>query len=171
MNTTNKNITLKGNKMTVVGRELHVGDALPKYKHTGVDMADVDNSRFAGKVLVVASVPSIDTPVCAIEAKRFNQEVAALGNDVAVLVVSVDLPMAQKRYCAAEGVDKLTTASDYKYRAFGEDFGVYMQENGLLARAVFVVDKAGKIQHVEYVPEIAQEPDYSAALTKAKALV
>ncbi|MCB0346047.1 MAG: thiol peroxidase [Bdellovibrionales bacterium] len=168
MNTSNQNIHFKGEKTTVAGRELSVGDKLPAFKLTANDLSDLDSSTFAGKKLIVCSVPSLDTPVCANETKRFNSEAASLGKDVAVLVVSMDLPFAQKRWCGAEGADQVTTASDYKYRSFGEDFGVVWQGPQLLARAVFVADPSGTLKHVEYVGDISQEPDYDAALAALK---
>lgn len=168
MNTSNQNISFKGEKTAVAGRELSVGDKLPSFKLTANDLSDLESSDFAGKKLIVCSVPSLDTPVCSTETKRFNEEISKLGDDFALLVVSMDLPFAQKRWCGAEGVDKVTTASDYKYRSFGEDFGVVWQGPQLLARAVFVADQSGEIKHVEYVSDIAQEPDYDAAVKAAK---
>jgi len=124
----------------------------------------VTNAAFAGKVVVLMSIPSIDTPVCAIETKRFNQEAASLSGDVVIVGVSRDLPFALKRWCGAEGVSRVVALSDYKYRSFGKEFGVELPDLGLLARAVFVLDKAGKVAHVDYVTEVAEEPDYAAAL-------
>lgn len=170
MNTSNKNITFKGNPIKVFGRELAIGDTLPDFKLTAQDMSDLTKANFAGKVLIVSSVPSLDTPVCAVQTKKFNEEVDKLGPNVAVLTVSMDLPMAQKRFCGAENVSNVTTGSDFKYRSFGEDFGTYLPDLGLLARAVFIADRSGTIQHVEYVNEIAQEPDYEPALAKAREL-
>jgi thiol peroxidase len=163
MNTTNKNITFKGGKLTVTGRELKVGDTLPSFKLVGNDMKDITNEDFKGKKLILVVVPSLDTPVCQIEVKKFNEE-ASKRKDIAVLAVSLDLPFAQKRWCGSEGVSNVTSASDYKYRSFGESFGTYIVELGLLARAIFSVNEKGVITHVEYVPEIAQEPEYDAAL-------
>lgn len=157
----------KGNPLTLLGRELKAGDTLPKFKVTGLDMNDVDNSTFAGSNLIISSVPSIDTPVCAVETKRFNQEASSLPS-TKILTVSMDLPFAQKRWCGAEGVNDLTMGSDYKFRSFGEDFGTYIQELGLLSRAVFVADKTGTIRYVEYVPEMTEEPNYDRVLEAAR---
>lgn len=170
VNTSNKNITFKGGKLTVRGRELKVGDALPNFKLTGVDMKDILPAQFAGKVLVLSIVPSLDTPVCAVQTKRFNQEIAGFGDRAAVLTVSRDLPFAQKRWCGAEGVQNVTTGSDYKYREFGEATGTEIEELGLLARAVVVADAKGIVRHVEYVPEISSEPDYGSALEVARSI-
>jgi thiol peroxidase len=166
---TNENITFQGNKLNVIGEPVKIGELLPKFQLTGVDMKDVSNETFQGKVLVIAAIPSVDTPVCAIETKRFNEEASKLSSDVVVLAVSMDLPFAQKRWCAAEGVERVVTASDYKYRTFGEGFGVLIKEMGLHARAIFVADRSGRVKHVEYVSDITQEPDYSAVLAAIKA--
>lgn len=164
----NEKITMKGEVLKVEGRCLEEGMRLPEFKLTAADMSDATNASFEGKVLVLVTIPSIDTPVCAIETKRFNQEASQLSSDVVVAAVSRDLPFALKRWCAAEGVDRVTAYSDYKYRTFGKSFGVDLTDLGLLARAVFVADKTGTVVHVEYVTEIAEEPDYSAVLAAVK---
>jgi thiol peroxidase len=164
----NEKITMKGGALKVEGRCIEEGMPLPSFTLTGADMADVNNASFAGKVTVFLSIPSIDTPVCAIETRRFNQEAASLSKDVVVAAVSRDLPFALKRWCAAEGVERVTALSDYKYRSFGKAFGVDLVDLGLLARAVFVADKNGKVVHVDYVTEVADEPDYAAALAAIK---
>jgi thiol peroxidase len=164
----NEKITMKGNPLKVEGHCVEEGVPAPSFKLTAPDMSDVTNTTFAGKVLVLVAIPSIDTPVCAIETKRFNQEAASLSKDVVIASVSRDLPFALKRWCAAEGVDRVVTLSDYKYRSFGKEFGVDLPDLGLLARALFVVDKAGKVVHVDYVTEVAEEPDYEAALAAIK---
>lgn len=164
----NETITMKGSPLKVEGRCVEEGMQVPTYTLTGVDMADVSNATLAGKVVVYVSIPSIDTPVCAVETKRFNKEAVDMHKDVVVAVVSRDLPFASKRWCAAEGVDRVMMLSDYKYRTFGKAFGVELPDLGLLARAVFVADRAGKIVHVDYVTEVAEEPDYAAALGAVK---
>ena len=156
----NENITMKGNALKVEGRCIEEGAVLPSFKLTGTDMGDVTNATFAGKVLVLISIPSIDTPVCATETKRFNKEATSLSQDVAVVAVSRDLPFAFKRWY----VSRIVTLSDYKYRLFGKEFGVELPDLGILARAVFVADRSGNVVHVEYVTEVAQEPDYEAVL-------
>ena len=167
----NDRITMKGNPLKVEGRCLEEGATLPLFKLTGTDMADVTNTAFAGKVVVVMSIPSIDTPVCAAETKRFNQEAASLSGDVVILGVSRDLPFALKRWCGAEGVSRVIPLSDFKYRSFGKEFGVELPDLGLLARAVFVADKSGKVVHVDYVSEVAEEPDYAAALKAVRSCI
>jgi thiol peroxidase len=162
-------ITFKGNPMTLVGPEIKVGDGAPSFVLSANDLSDLNSEAYAGNVLVISVVPSVDTPVCATQTRTFNQRATDLADDVVVLTVSMDLPFAQKRFCAAEGLDRVVTASTFKYRMFGPDYGVVIKELGLLARAVFVVDRQGKVRHAEYVPEVTDEPNYDAALTAAKA--
>jgi thiol peroxidase len=164
----NEKITMKGNPLKVEGRCLEEGMQLPQFTLTGGDLADVSNDKFKGKVLVLVSIPSIDTPVCAIETKRFNQEASALSDDVVIAAVSRDLPFAYKRWCAAEGVSRVVGLSDFKHHSFGKAFGVELPDLGILARAVFIADKSGKVVHVDYVSEVAEEPDYAAALAAIK---
>ncbi len=162
-------VTLKGNPKTLLGDELKAGDAAPAFTLKGNDMSDKTLADFAGKVKVLVTVPSLDTPVCDTETRRFNEAAGSLGEDVVVLVVSVDLPMAQKRWCGAAGVENVTTLSDYYDHAFGVAYGVRIKELGLLARAVWVVGKDDKITYAQLVGEVTEEPDYDAALTAAKA--
>lgn len=164
-------VTMKGNPLTLLGEEIKVGDKAPDFTALDNGLAPVEPSSFRGKVLIVCSVPSLDTPVCDIEARRFNEEASKLGPDVAVLVVSMDLPFAQKRWCAAAGVSEVQTLSDHRDASFGAAYGVLIKELRLLARAVFVIDKEGVVQHVELVKEIADEPDYEAALAAAGKLI
>jgi len=170
MNKSNANLTFKGNKLAVSGPALREGAPLPTFRLTGNDLSDITSDQFRGKVLVLSVVPSLDTPVCALQTKRFNQEVERL-KGVAVLTVSMDLPFAQKRWCGAENATHVITASDYKYRSFGETFGVLLKDLGLLGRAVFVADKQGTVAYVEYVQELSTEPDYAAVLAKVKEIV
>ncbi len=166
----NEKITFKGAPIPVSGREVHEGDSAPDFRLTGMDLNDVDLNSFKGKTVVIAAVPSLDTGVCDTEIKRFNTEMEKLSKDVLVLTVSRDLPFAQKRWCGTEGVNNVTVASDYKYRVFGKAFGCELETLGLLTRAVFVVDKQGKVRYVEYVSEVTQEPDYNAVLNKVREL-
>ena len=162
-------ITFQGGPLTLVGAELKVGDALPAFHLTANNLSEVTNATYAGKALVLSVVPSIDTGVCQAQTRKFNQEAANLSSDVVILTVSMDLPFALGRFCGAEGIDAVITASDYKDHSFGPAFGVRIKELGLLARAVFVADKSGKIIHAEYVKEVTTEPDYAAALAAVKA--
>lgn len=164
-------VTMRGNPVTLVGDELKVGDAAPDFTVVANDLSPVQLSSFKGKVCIISVVPSLDTPVCDIQTRRFNQEAAALGDNVAILTISVDLPFAQARWCGAAGVSAVKTLSDYKDLSFGTAFGLVIKEFRLLARAIFVVDQDGEIRYIELVKEIATEPDYQAALDAAKKLV
>jgi thiol peroxidase len=157
-------VTMHGNPLTLVGDEVKVGDKAPDFVLLDTGLAPKSLSAYAGKAVVIVSVPSLDTPVCDLETRRFNQEAAGLGDRVAVLAVSMDLPFAQKRWCGAAGVSNVTTLSDHRDASFGLGYGLLIKELRLLARAVIVVDPAGKIRYVELVKEIASEPDYAAAL-------
>lgn len=164
-------VTMKGNPITLVGNEVKVGQKAPDVELVGNDLAPVKLSSFEGKVRIITSVPSLDTPVCDMETRRFNEEAGRMGDDVAVLVVSMDLPFAQKRWCGAAGVKNVLTLSDYREAAFGKSYGVLIKDLRLLARAVFVVDKQGIVRYVELVKEVASEPNYEAALKAAKGLL
>jgi thiol peroxidase len=161
---------LKGNPVNLAGKALKPGDAAPDFKLQNTALEDVTLANSAGKTRIIATVPSLDTPVCHEETKRFNQEAGKLPN-VEVLVVSMDLPFGQKRWCGSEGVDKVKTLSAHRCGKFGEEYGVLISGGPLdrcLARAIFVVDPQGKLKHVEYVGEIAEHPNYAAALAAAK---
>jgi len=162
-------VTLRGNPLTLVGPELKVGDKAPDFTVIGNDMKPVTLADTAGKVRIIASVPSLDTPVCDMETRRFNEENAKLPG-VEILAISMDLPMAQKRWCGATGVDKVRLLSDYRDRNFGPAFGVLIQEIKLDARAIFVLDKDNTIHYVEYVKEVGDHPNYDAALAAARSL-
>jgi thiol peroxidase len=164
-------VTMRGNPLTLLGKELKVGDAAPDIEVLNNDLAPVKLSSFKGSVCIVSTVPSLDTPTCDMETRRFNQVAGNLGPDVNILTVSTDLPFAQKRWCGAAGVDKVTTLSDHRAAAFGEAYGVLIKELRLLARAVFVVDKEGIIRYIQLVKEIAEEPDYDAVISAVKELV
>jgi thiol peroxidase len=162
-------VTMQGNPLTLIGPALAIGSTLPDFVLTANDMSDLSGAGYKDKVLVLSVLPSLDTGVCALQTRTFNQKASQLSEDVVVLTVSMDLPFAQKRFCGAEGIDRVITASDYKHRSFGPSFGVLIKELGLLSRAVFVVDRGGTIRHVEYVSEISQEPSYDAALQAVEA--
>ncbi|MDQ7832623.1 MAG: thiol peroxidase [Desulfovibrionaceae bacterium] len=162
-------VTFQGNPLTLVGQDVAVGAKAPDFTVLTNELAPVGLKDFTEKVLVLVAVPSVDTPVCDLETRRFNAEATGLGPDVRVLVVSMDLPFAQKRWCAAAGVDRVTTLSDHALASFGEAYGVLIKELRLLARAVFVLDASRTVTFVQVVPEIASEPDYAAVLAAAKA--
>jgi len=161
-------VTLKGNPVTLLGPEIKVGQPAPDVQLVANDLSDVQLSSFKGKVCVVIAVPSLDTPVCDTETRRFNEEAANLGADVVVVAVSTDLPFAQARWCGAAGVENVQTLSDHRDAAFGTSYGVLIKGLRLLARAVFVMDKQGVIRYTELVKEVATEPDYEAALAAVK---
>jgi thiol peroxidase len=163
-------ITFKGNPLTLLGNELKVGDAAPDCELLGNDLSPVKLSAYRGKVCILSAVPSLDTPVCDMETRRFNQEAGGLGDDVAILTISMDLPFAQARWCGAAGVDKVVTLSDHRDAAFGETYGVLIKELRLLARAIFVVGREGVIQYIQLVKEMTEEPDYEPVLAAAKKL-
>jgi thiol peroxidase len=164
-------VTLKGNPVDLHGPALRAGDRAPVVELTDNGLAPVKVGGAADAVRIFATVPSLDTPVCDLETRRFNEEAGRM-KGVQVDTISVDLPMAQKRWCGAAGVTAVRTLSDHRATAFGEAYGVAIAGGPLarfLARAVFVVDKAGVLRHVEYVPEITQQPNFEAALAAAKA--
>jgi thioredoxin-dependent peroxiredoxin len=164
-------VTMRGNPLTLLGKELQQGDAAPDVELLDNDLSPVRLSSFQGKVCVVSSVPSLDTPVCDMETRRFNEEAGGLGEDVVIVTVSMDLPFAQKRWCGAAGVDRVVTLSDHREGSFGMEYGVLIKELRLLARCVFVLDRGGVVQYIQTVKEIAEEPDYKAVLDAVKALV
>lgn len=157
-------ITMKGKPLTLVGQEVHVGEPAPDFEVVANDLSPFKLSSIQGKVAIISSVPSLDTPTCNIETRWFNEEAAKLGPDVAILTISMDLPFAQKRWCGAAGVERVKTYSDHRDAAFGLAYGVLIKELRLLARAVFVVDKAGVIRYIQLVKEVANEPNYDEVL-------
>lgn len=163
-------VTRKGNPITLLGPELKVGEAAPDFEVIDNNLIAVRFSSFRGKICLIASVPSLDTPVCDIETRRFNTEAGRLSPDIQIMTISMDLPFAQKRWCGAAGVDKVITLSDHKDASFGMAYGVLIKELRLLARAVFVVDRQGIIRHIQIVKEQTEEPDYEKVLGIVKEL-
>lgn len=157
-------VTLQARPLTLVGNEVRVGEAAPDFAVLDAELNAVRLSEFRGKTVVISAVPSLDTPVCDAQTRRFNQEAAALGDDVVILTISMDLPFAQDRWCAAAGINAVRTLSDHRDAAFGKAYGVLIKELRLLARAVFVVDPEGVLRYARIVPEMTDEPDYQAAL-------
>ncbi len=164
-------ITFKGNPMTLLGPELKVGDKAPDFAAVDTTLTPVTLASHAGKIQVISAVPSLDTPVCDTETRRFNQEAASLPDSVVVLTVSLDLPFAQKRWCGAAGIDRVTTVSDYRERSFGQNYGVLIKELLLLSRCIFVIDADGVIRYIQQVPEVTSEPDYAAVMAAVKTLL
>lgn len=161
-------VTFKGNPMTMLGTEVKVGEKAPNFTVLANDLSPVTLDSYKGAVKLISVVPSIDTGVCDAQTRRFNEEASKLGN-VKVLTISNDLPFAQKRWCAASGLENVVTLSDHRDLSFGEAYGVVMKELRLLARAVFVVDSEDKVTYVEYVSEGTSHPNYEAAIAAAKA--
>jgi len=163
-------ITFKGRPVTLVGPRIEPGDRAPDFRVVDTALTPVTLADFRGKVKIISAVPSLDTPVCDAETRRFNREAAAMPGEVAILTVSLDLPFAQKRWCAAAGIDRVKVLSDYQERSFGLAYGVLIKELKLLSRSVFVVDASDTVRYVQHVKEVAQEPDYEAVLAAARAL-
>ena len=165
-----KTILFKGNPVTVTDKGLKVGDKFPGFKAVNKDLADFSLEDVKGKVVALNAFPSIDTGICALQTVRFNKEVANY-NDLAVVTISKDLPFALGRFCGDNGVENAITVSDYKYRDFENNAGGLIEELGLLARAVYVLDKDGVIKYIEVCEEVADEPKYDKALEVIKTLV
>lgn len=163
-------ITFKGNPMTLLGPELKVGDKAPDFRVVDNGLAPVTLADLSG-ITIVSCVPSLDTPVCDTETRRFNQEAAALPDRVTTLTISLDLPFAQKRWCGAAGIDRIKVLSDYQDRSFAQAYGVLIKELKLLSRSIFVIDDKNTIRYIQHVPEVTQEPDYAAVIQAAKALL
>jgi thiol peroxidase len=164
-------VTFKGGPLTLIGSELRAGDKAPDFRLIDTGLKPVTLADSKGKTRLVSVVPSIDTPVCDLQTKRFNQEASKLPANVAVLTVSMDLPFAQGRWCGLAGADKVQMLSDYREHAFGQAYGVLIKELKLLSRAVFVIGPDDRVQYVEYVKEITQHPDYEKVLGFFKARV
>lgn len=170
MKETTGKITFKGNPLTLVGEEIKIGAKAPDFVALGAGLEPKKLSDYDGKVRVIAVYPSIDTGVCQAQNRRFNAEASNLG-DAVILSVSCDLPFAQGRFCAAEGLDKVITLSDHKDVDFGTKYGFLIKELRLLARGTVIVDQQGIVRYVEYVPEVTTEPDYEAAIKVVKELL
>jgi thiol peroxidase len=167
----NAAVTMHGNPLTLVGKELKIGDPAPDVTLLDNGLKAVSLSSYRGKVCVISSVPSLDTPVCDMETRRFNEAAAKLGNDVVIVTVSMDLPFAQKRWCGAAGVERVITLSDHRDASFGIAFGVLIKELRLLARSIFVLDRSGTIRYIQNVKEISQEPDYDGVFKAVQKIV
>lgn len=164
-------VTFQGNPLTLVGDELRVGTPAPDALLVNNDLQPMQLSSYRGRVCVVSTVPSLDTPVCDTQTRRFNEEAGKLGTGTTILTVSRDLPFAQKRWCGAAGVERVVTLSDYRDGSFGRAWGLSIEELALLARCVVVLDREGVVRYVQLVREIASEPDYAAVLKAVKEIV
>ena len=164
-------VTVGGHPVTLVGQEVKERDVAPDFTVLDNDMQEIRFSSYRGKVCVICSVGSLDTATCDVETRRFNTEAGKLAEDVIILTVSMDLPFAQKRWCGTAGIDKVVTLSDHRDADFGNAYGMLVKESRLLARAVFVVDREGIVRYVQLVKEVADEPDYDAAIAAVEKLV
>ena len=163
-------VTFKGSPARMDGQMPQEGAQAPDFSLVANDMSTISLKDSQGKVRIVSVVPSIDTGVCSMETARFNREMDNLPDNVVGYTVSVDTPFAQKRWCGVEGVEKMKLLSDFKGQKFAHDYGVYLNDLGIMARCVFIIDKDGKIAYTQLVPEVSQEPDYNAVIEKARAL-
>jgi thiol peroxidase len=167
-------VTFKGNPLTLMGTEVHVGAPAPDFDIVAFENGGMNHIRKAdllGKPAFISVVPSLDTPVCQVQTKTFNQKLAAMGDAITALTVSLDLPFAMNRFCGAEQITSMRSGSDYMDRSFGEHWGVLIDELKILARAVFVLDAQGVVRYAQVVKEVASEPDYDAALAALQKLV
>ena len=166
-------VTFKGNPLTLAGKEVKVGDRAPDFKlHYFSDgMKEITLADLKGKPAVLSVVPSLDTPVCATQTKKFNLALGQLGDRIHALTVSLDLPFAMNRFCGAENIKNIRPASDYQDRSFGRNWGMLIEELKILARGVFVLDAQGKVVYAQTVKEVAEEPNYEAALAALKGLL
>ena len=159
-----RKVTMHGQPLTLVGKAIEIGEEAPVFYGLGKHLEPVSLEEFHGKTVVISVFPSIDTPVCSAQMHRFNKIASESDEEVVILAISCDLPFALYRYCAAEGIERVVTLSDHKDLDFGLKYGFLIEELRLLSRGIVIIDKAGKIKYVEYVPEITQEPDYEQAL-------
>jgi len=161
-------VTFKGNPLTLTGSEIKVGDKAPDFTVLNGELKETGLKDFAGKVKVISVTPSLDTPVCDLQARMFNSEAAKLPADVVVLNISMDLPFAISRFCTSAGIDKVKALSDHRDASFGNGYGVLIRELRLLARSIFIIDKDDVIRYIEIVPELSNEADYERALEELK---
>jgi len=161
--------TMRGKPLTLIGPELKAGDKAPDFEAITEGLQPVNLEKTGTGVRIFSVIPSLDTPVCDAQTKRFNEEAAKLSN-VEIYSISMDLPFAQKRWCGAFGVDKLKMLSDHRTGSFGEHYGTMIKDLRIESRAIFVLDKDNTIKHVEYVKEVADHPNYEAALDAARSL-
>ena len=157
-------VTFKGNPLTLIGPELKKGDKAPHFQLLTNDLSQATLETFKGKTRLISVVPSLDTPVCDMQTRRFNEEASKLSSEVVVLTVSLDLPFAQKRWCGAANADKIKFLSDHREASFGKAYGVLIKELRLLARSIFVIGPDDKVRYAEYVKEVTEHPNYEKAL-------
>jgi thiol peroxidase len=165
-----KVVTMKGNPLSLSGNSVKIGDTAPDFKVIANDLSEVSLSSFSGKNCLIVTVPSLDTSVCDIETRKFNEEATKLDENTVVLTISMDLPFAQARWCGSAGVENVQTLSDYRLADFGNKYGVLIEELRLLARAIFIVDAKGIIRYIQIVDELTNEPNYEETLEALKGI-
>jgi thiol peroxidase len=163
-------VTFQGKPLTLLGTQLNTGDPAANFIVTSNDLSQTSFSNFKGKVCIISAVPSLDTPVCDMQTRKFNEQAVQLGQDVVVLTISMDLPFAQARWCGNAGLDNAITLSDHRDASFATAYGLLIKGLRLITRAVIVIDKEGVVQYQQIVPEMTDEPDYQAAIDAAKQL-
>jgi len=161
-------ITIHGNPLTLTGTDVQVGDSAPSFTVIDRDLKEVSLSEFAGKIKILSVTPSLDTPVCEVQARRFNEEATALSDDIVILNISMDLPFAIARFCTAAGIDRVKVFSDHRDASFGNAYGVLIKELRLLARSIFIIDKGDVIRYKEIVREVTDLPDFQSAIDVAR---
>ena len=166
-----RNIKFKGSPITLEGKILTIGTKAPDFKVLSQDMKDVTLSDFQGKVKIITSFPSLDTPVCNLQVREFNKRATGFSSEVVILGISKDLPFAQKRFCEMNGINNVTVLSDYKYSSFGINYGLLIKELNLLARAVLIIDKNDVIRYIQIVEELTNQPDYEDVFKHLKEII
>ena len=165
------NLVKAGDKyVTLIGHQVNVGEQAPNFKVVDANFSPVKLADFANKVVLISVVPSLDTGVCSLQTKRFNEEISQLSDNIVILTISNDLPFAQKRFCKAENIDKVKVLSDAVWRDFGQHYGLLIKDMGLLTRAIFIIDQQGNIAYKELVESIASHPNYEMALSTLQAI-
>jgi thiol peroxidase len=170
MNERKNIITMKGSPLTLIGPDINIGHRAPDFTVLDSELNQVSLNDFAGKIKIISVTPSLDTPVCDLQARRFNHEAAALPQDVAVLNISMDLPFAISRFCTAAGIDRVKGLSDHRAASFGTAYGVLIKELRLLARSIFIIDKDNIVRYREIVHEETNHPDYDKAISALNAI-
>lgn len=164
-------ITFMGNPLTLIGKERKIGEKADDFTVLDKELKEISLRDFTGKIKLISITPSLDTPVCDIQARRFNQEAAKLPDDVIIMNISMDLPFAISRFCTVAGVDKVNAYSDHREASFGNAYGVLIKELRLLARSIFIIDRDDTVRYIEIVPELSNQPDYEKALAELQKII
>lgn len=164
-------VTINSEPITLIGEEIKVGQKAPEFTVLDSNLKEISLDKYKGKIKLICSVPSLDTPICDLQIKRFNDEAAEISKDVIIIFISMDLPFAQKRFCQAYDIKRVKTFSDYREGDYGAKYGVLIKELRLLSRAIVIIGKDDEVKYVEYVKEVASHPDYEKALKTLKSVV